>query len=69
MTGHKDLDFTGSQTLVVGLAREGTALACFLARHGARVTVTDTKPADALADSLAALAGLPVALALGGHPL
>ena len=69
MTGHKDLDFTGSQTLVVGLAREGTALACFLARHGARVTVTDIKPADALADSLAALAGLPVALALGGHPL
>jgi len=69
MTGHRDLDFTGSQTLVVGLAREGTALACFLARHGARVTVTDIKPADALADSLAALAGLPVALALGGHPL
>jgi UDP-N-acetylmuramoylalanine--D-glutamate ligase len=69
MTGHRDLDFTGSQTLVVGLAREGTALACFLARHGARVTVTDMKPADALADSLAALAGLPLALALGGHPL
>jgi len=33
------------------------------------VTVTDNKPAEALADNLAALAGLPIAMALGGHPL
>jgi UDP-N-acetylmuramoylalanine--D-glutamate ligase len=55
--------------LVVGLAREGTALARFLAEHGARVTVTDAKPAEALADSLATLAGLPVTYVLGDHPL
>jgi UDP-N-acetylmuramoylalanine--D-glutamate ligase len=55
--------------LVVGLAREGTSLARYLAARGARVTVTDTKPADALADSLAALADLQVNRVLGGHPL
>ncbi len=54
---------------VVGLAREGLALARFLAARGARVTVTDVKPAEALADQVAALAGLPVTCVLGGHPL
>jgi UDP-N-acetylmuramoylalanine--D-glutamate ligase len=54
--------------LIVGLAREGTALARFLAGRGIRVTVTDAKPAEALAEAVAALADLPVTLALGGHP-
>ncbi len=61
--------FANTQVLIVGAAREGSALACFLAERGARVTVTDMKPAEALADSLATLAGLPVTYALGGHPL
>ncbi len=65
----KDLDFSGIHALVIGLAREGTALARFLAEHGAQVTVTDNKPAEQVADGLEALAGLPIALALGGHPL
>lgn len=56
------------RALILGLAREGTALARFLAEHGARVTVTDIKPAEALSDRLASLAGLPVRAALGGHP-
>jgi UDP-N-acetylmuramoylalanine--D-glutamate ligase len=60
-------DFAGTRALVVGLAREGTALARFLAERGARVTVTDIKPAERLADNVAALADLPVRLALGGH--
>jgi UDP-N-acetylmuramoylalanine--D-glutamate ligase len=61
--------FANSRALVVGLAREGTALARFLAERGARVTVTDRKPAETLVDDRAALAGLPVTFALGGHPL
>ncbi len=61
--------FANSRVLVVGLAREGTALARFLAERGARVTVTDSKPAEALSDNRAALAGLPVTYALGSHPL
>jgi len=53
-------NFIGTRALVVGLAREGTALTRFLVERGARVTVTDVKPAGALADSVAALADLPV---------
>jgi UDP-N-acetylmuramoylalanine--D-glutamate ligase len=69
MTGNTSPDFGGDQVLIVGLGREGMALARFLAEHGAKVTVTDGKPAELLVDGLAALAGLPVTLALGGHPL
>jgi UDP-N-acetylmuramoylalanine--D-glutamate ligase len=55
--------------LVVGLAREGTALARFLVERGARVTVTDIKPVEALGENVIALAGLPIRYVLGGHPL
>jgi len=61
-------DFYNTRALIVGLAREGTALAHFLAERGVSVTVTDAKPAEALADGLAPLADLPVTYALGGHP-
>lgn len=54
--------------VIVGLAREGTALVRFLVERGAQVTVTDVKPAETLAERLAELEGLPVAFALGGHP-
>ena len=45
----------------------GVGAARYLAANGARVTVTDLKPAEALAESVQALAGLPVELHLGGH--
>jgi len=61
--------FANIRVLIVGLAREGTALARFLAERGAVVTVTDIRPEAALGDRLAGLAGLPVRYALGGHPL
>lgn len=54
------------RALVVGLGIEGIAMARFLAGRGARVTVTDAKPAEALAGRLAELEGVPVRLALGG---
>jgi UDP-N-acetylmuramoylalanine--D-glutamate ligase len=53
---------------VVGLAREGVALARYLATHGCDVTVTDMKPAAALRAELDQLADVPVAFSLGGHP-
>ncbi len=68
-TRGKGPDLTGVQTLVVGLAREGTALARFLVEHGARVTVTDMQPAGALAENMALLSGLPVTFVLGAHPM
>ncbi|HFD40209.1 MAG TPA: UDP-N-acetylmuramoyl-L-alanine--D-glutamate ligase, partial [Anaerolineae bacterium] len=52
----KSFDVTGVRAVIVGLAREGTALARFLAERGATVTIPDAKPAEALADNLAALA-------------
>lgn len=53
---------------VVGLGREGTALARYLARQGDQVTVTDAKPAEALQSEMAQLDDVPVNFALGGHP-
>jgi UDP-N-acetylmuramoylalanine--D-glutamate ligase len=61
-------DFSGLDVLVVGLAREGTAVARYLAERGAQVTITDIKPAELLAQPLSALEGLPLHLALGSHP-
>jgi UDP-N-acetylmuramoylalanine--D-glutamate ligase len=57
------------RALIVGLAREGTALARFLVARGVQVTVTDLKPAETLASNVEALSDLPIALVLGGHPL
>jgi UDP-N-acetylmuramoylalanine--D-glutamate ligase len=42
--------FSGKSVLILGLAREGESLARFLAREGAQVTVTDSAPAEQLAD-------------------
>ena len=53
--------------LVVGLARTGVACARFLARQGARVTVTDMKSAGQVAAQVAELSELPITWELGGH--
>jgi UDP-N-acetylmuramoylalanine--D-glutamate ligase len=52
---------------VVGLARSGVAAARLCAREGARVTVTDRRTEAELADPLAALEGVTLRRALGGH--
>ncbi len=56
---------SGRPVTVLGLARSGLALARFLADAGAAVTVYDGRPADELAEAIAALGGRPVILALG----
>ena len=61
-------NFAGLKILVVGLAREGSAAARFLANHGAQVTITDAKPADQLTGQIAALQDLAVSFHLGTHP-
>lgn len=63
--------FRGKRIVILGLARQGTALARFLVGRGAHVTISDLQPAGAesLAAAQAALADLPLTLALGGHPL
>jgi UDP-N-acetylmuramoylalanine--D-glutamate ligase len=54
--------------LILGAARQGQALARWMVRHGARVTLSDARDKASLATSLEALADLPVEWALGGHP-
>ena len=64
--------FAGVRALVVGLGREGTALARFLLERGASVTVTDIRPTDELREltgTIRSLAGERVSFSLGGHPL
>ncbi len=53
--------------LVVGLGRSGFATACFAARQGARVTVTDMASEKDLAESAEQLRALGVCLELGAH--
>ena len=59
----------GRRALVVGLGRfgGGVGVTRWLAEHHAAVTVTDQATHDTLAESVAAIADLPVTLHLGGH--
>lgn len=57
---------TGQTALVVGLAREGTVAALWLARRGARVVASDVRPLSALGEAAARLAEHPgISLRLG----
>ncbi len=63
------INWKGKKVTVLGLAREGTALARYLVPLGAQVTVTDLKDRAALQEALAELADVsPVRYVLGGHP-
>jgi UDP-N-acetylmuramoylalanine--D-glutamate ligase len=63
------MNLEGKRVVVVGLALTGVAVAKFCAKRGARVFVTDGKPADKLADQMRLLDGVPVTWQLGGHDL
>jgi UDP-N-acetylmuramoylalanine--D-glutamate ligase len=60
---------SGKRLLILGLARQGTALARFAAEAGARVTISDMRPAEKLAAALADLQDLPITYVLGEHPM
>lgn len=61
--------FAGRKVVILGLARQGMALARFFATGGARVTVSDAAPAEKMNHEMAALSDLSIEYALGGHPL
>jgi len=61
-------DLEKKNVLVVGLAESGVAAARFLAKKGARVTVTDMKVADELGEMLNRIKDIGAELSLGGHP-
>lgn len=60
--------YSGQHIVILGLARQGVALARYLAQAGARVLVSDQQPAEKLHAALSALSNLPIEYALGGHP-
>ncbi|HZV83240.1 MAG TPA: UDP-N-acetylmuramoyl-L-alanine--D-glutamate ligase [Geobacteraceae bacterium] len=61
------MELVNKKILVVGLAKTGVATARFLARSGAKVTVTDLRTEAALTQQLAELAGLGIRYVLGRH--
>ncbi len=60
--------YAGRRVVILGLARQGVALARHLAQHGAEVVVSDLLPAGQLGEALDQLAGLSLEVVLGGHP-
>ncbi|HOD04149.1 MAG TPA: Mur ligase family protein, partial [Anaerolineaceae bacterium] len=61
--------WSGLHILILGAARQGLALARFLARQGAQVTISDQRSAEQLKSAQKSLAELPIEWVLGGHPL
>jgi UDP-N-acetylmuramoylalanine--D-glutamate ligase len=63
----RDNGFRRKRVTVVGLGLEGIDLVRFLHSRGARITVSDSKPAEALAPRLEQIASIPVRLSLGAN--
>ncbi len=61
------MDLQGKRVLVVGLARSGRAVASFLRRRGATVSISDSSPAPRFSDILHDLMGQKIAFELGIH--
>lgn len=59
----------GKRLVILGLARQGVALARFAAAAGAQVVVSDLRKPEQLAASIAELADVAVEYVLGDHPL
>jgi len=63
------MDLKNKRVLVVGLGKSGLSAAMFLRRQGARVTVSDTRSAVALAKEIPALLDAGIMVESGGHGL
>ena len=59
--------FKGKRVLVVGFGLSGVAVAKYMAKQGAKVTVTDMKQKSELADAVNACADLKLEYELGKH--
>jgi len=63
------MDLKNKRVLVVGLGKSGLAAALFLRDRGARVTVSDTRSAEALGGQIPALLEAGIMVEAGGHGL
>ena len=61
------IELSGKRVLVVGLARTGVATALFCADRGARVTASEERPEEQIAEAAAKLREAGCALELGRH--
>ena len=61
------MDLNNKRVLVVGLGRSGVASALFLQSHGAKVTVSDSKPQDQLRQEIPVLLDHGIAVETGRH--
>jgi UDP-N-acetylmuramoylalanine--D-glutamate ligase len=61
--------FAGRKVVILGLARQGLALARFFAGVGAKVVVSDLASPEKLQAEIVSLGDLPIELVLGSHPL
>jgi UDP-N-acetylmuramoylalanine--D-glutamate ligase len=62
-------NYQGLKVVIIGAARQGLALARYLDKQGAQVTLTDQQPAEKLESGIKTLEKTRVKLALGGHPM
>ena len=69
IANNEQFRFEKRNIVILGMGRQGLALARFFVAAGANVTISDVAPAAELTDELEQLDDLPVALALGGHSL
>src|ERR1700693_5327393 len=69
MDQDSDMELKNKRVLVVGLGKSGLSAAMFLREQGARVTVSDTRSAVALAKEIPALLEAGIMVESGGHGL
>jgi UDP-N-acetylmuramoylalanine--D-glutamate ligase len=63
------VNFKGKRIVIIGAARQGLALARYLARHEARVVLNDRRTAEGLRAEMESLSKFDIEWSLGGHPL
>ena len=61
------MELNGKRVLVVGLGKSGVASALFLKKHGAKVSVSDTKSGDELRNEIPVLLDNGISVETGGH--
>ncbi len=62
-------NWDGKRVVIIGAARQGLALARYLATHGARVALNDHRPAEKMQTARESLAAIAVDWVLGSHPV
>ena len=62
-------NWKGKRVVIIGAARQGLALARYLARHNANVILNDRRQPEQLTAEMESLAKYKIEWATGGHPL